>query len=381
MINLLKNKFFLANIRLLILLVFSLAVVSCGGGDSESDQDSPDISINMNRGGFQSISSRTLNSTGDIQASINAVGGQNITVEYAVSTYKLEYMTVDSSNAFVKVSGLIAIPEKSTPSPIISYQHATTFSNDEAPSFQLTPGEKSIEIALASLGYIVFSADYVGFGSSIGRKHPYLQKQPSANVVNDMLKAAKTWIDSNGTKTNGQLFMTGYSQGGYVTMAALQEYQNNPQQGMNVVTALMGAGPYNLSLGLNALVSKKLGFDLGRISIPDDLADPIIDIIEAAFIPADADVQFERDFLEHFLTDDRQDDVHNWKPLVPIKLFHGEDDDTVPIISAESTLSTMLSLGADVELTKCAVVPSSHKNCVLPYINFVVDYFGSLRTD
>ncbi len=355
--------------------------MACGGGDSEPEQESPELSINANRGGFQSISGKTVNSIGAIQGSINAVGGQNITAEYAVNTYKLEYVTLGSNNALIKVSGLIAIPEKSTPSPIISYQHATTFTNDEAPSSLMTPSEKSIEIALASLGYIVFSADYVGFGSSLGTDHPYLQKLPSAYIVNDMLKAAKEWIDFNNIETNGQLFMTGYSQGGYVTMAALQEYQNNPQQGLELITAVMGAGPYNLSLGLNALVSDKLGFPLPRISISSSLAGSIISIIEAAFIPENADVVFERDFLERFLTNDRQDDVFDWKPLVPIKLFHGADDETVPIISSESTLNAMLNQGADVELIRCTESPSSHKNCVLPYINLVVDSFESLRTD
>ncbi len=381
MTTLIKNRLVFVSTRLLFIVVFSLSIVSCGGGDSEPEQDPPVITTDPDRGGFQSIGSQTVNSIADIQAAINLGGGQNITAEYGVNTYKLEYMTVDSSNALIKVSGLIAIPEKSTPSPIISYQHATTFSNDEAPSSQLTPSEKSIEIALASLGYIVFSADYIGFGSSLGRDHPYLQKGPSAYTVTDMLKASKTWLDTTDIETNGQLFMTGYSQGGYVTMAALQEYQNNPQRGMDVVTAVMGAGPYNLSLALNELVEENLGISIPRIDIPGDLVDPVIKIIELAFIPDDADVGYETDFLDHFLTDDRQDDVHDWKPLIPIILFHGEDDETVPIISSESTLNTMLALGADVELIRCTAVPSSHKNCVPQYINLVVETFGSLRND
>jgi len=381
-----KKRFGFANIALLFKLVLSLSLglslISCGGGGSSEPVETPQVPpTDQSQGGFQSIGNRVDNSVVDIQSAINSAGGQNITAQYAVNTYKLEYMTLDSANALVKVSGLIAIPEKSTPSPIISYQHATTFTNESAPSFQLTANEKSIEIALASLGYIIFSADYIGFGSSFGRDHPYLQKQPSANSVNDMLKAAKTWIDFSDIKTNGQLFMTGYSQGGYVTMAALQDLHNNPQEGLQLVTAVMGAGPYDLNLALNELVEENLGISLPRIDIPDILVGPIIDLLESIFIPDDADVGFERDFLERFLTNDRQDDVHNWQPLIPIKLFHGPDDETVPIESSESTLNTMLNLGADVELIRCTENPSSHSNCVLPYINFVVDQFESLRSD
>ncbi len=164
-------------------------------------------------------------------------------------------------------------------------------------------------------------------------------------------------------------------------MAAIQDLQNNPQDGLQLVTVVMGAGPYDLSLALNELVENNLGLSLPRIDIPDFLVDPVINIIEEAFIPDDADVGFESDFLERFLTDDRQDDVHNWQPLVPIKLFHGDDDETVPIESAESTLNTMLNLGVDIELIRCTEIPSSHSNCVLPFINFVVDHFESLRSD
>ncbi|GAA0406939.1 hypothetical protein GCM10009133_14440 [Cocleimonas flava] len=376
-----KSSLFSVMNRLIFIMVSSLFLVACGGGSSSSNDDDQEIPTDPARGEFKSISSKTANSITDIQTAINVAGGQNITVQYAVDTYKIEYMTVDSSGELILVSGMIAIPAKSSPSPIISYQHATTFTNDEAPSEQLTPSEKSIEIALASLGYIVFSADYIGFGSSLGVDHPYLQKDTSAYTVTDMLKASKTWLDTTSIQSNGQLFMTGYSQGGYVTMAALQDYQANPQQGMDVVTAVMGAGPYNLNLALNELVEENLGFSIPTINLPGDLADGIVSIIESAFIPQDADVGYETTFLDRFLENDRQDNVHDWKPNVPVTLFHGEDDETVPIISSESTLSTMLALGADIELIKCTAVPSGHKDCVPEYVELVVQIFGGLRND
>lgn len=375
-----KSSLFSVMNRLIFIMFSSLFLVACGGGGSDSSQDD-DVPADPSRGELQSISAKTTNSITDIQAAINVAGGQNITVQYAVDTYKIEYLTVDSSNELIKVSGLVAIPNKSTPSPIISYQHATTFTNDEAPSSQLTPSEKSIEIALASLGYIVFSADYIGFGSSLGVKHPYLQKDTSAYTVTDMLKASKTLLDTTSIQSNGQLFMTGYSQGGYVTMAALQDYQANPQQGMDVVTAVMGAGPYNLNLALNELVEENLPFSISTINLPSNFADLIVDLVDSVFIPEDADVEYETTFLDRLLENDKRDNVHDWKPNVPVILFHGEDDETVPIISSESTLDTMLALGADIELIKCTAVPSGHKDCVPEYVNLVVQIFQELRND
>lgn len=380
MVNLAKNRLVYINTRIFLIFLFSFSLISCSKILDQVIAPEPPQSPVGNRGDFLSSSSATFNTLSEIQESLDVVGASH-RARYPVNTYKVEYISLGSKDSLVTVSGLIAVPVKPTPSPIISYQHATTFTNNEAPSFQRKAGEKGLEIALASMGYIVFSADYVGFGSSHGIKHPYLQKLPSAYAVNDMLVASKNWIESNNVETNGQLFMTGYSQGGYVTMAALQQYYNKPIRGFDIVTAFMGAGPYNISLGLNKLASDKLGYPLPRIKVPDVLAAGISEYIEKILIPETGDVDYETDFMEDFLKDGRNNDVHNWRPLDPITLFHGADDETVPIISSENTVDIMKSFGANVKLIRCNEVPSSHKNCVLPYINLVIDNFEALRTD
>ena len=380
MVYLIKRNAVCLRIKVCILLLLCLSVVSCSTIKDEILKPKPPTPPVGSRGDFISGSGAIFNSVAEIQASLNQVGALH-TARYPVNTYKVEYISVGSKSTLVTASGLIAVPVKPTPSPMISYQHATTFTNAEAPSFQRKAGEKGLEIALASMGYIVFSADYVGYGSSHGIKHPYLQKLPSSHAVNDMLVASKKWIDENNVDTNSQLFMTGYSQGGYVTMAAMQQYYNKPIPGFDLVTAFMGAGPYNISLGLNKLASDKAGYPLPRIKIPSLLAKGISEYIEKILIPENGDVEYETDFLEDFLQDGRSNDVHNWHPKDPITLFHGADDETVPIISSESTVKTMKNYGADVKLIRCTEVPSSHKNCVLPYINLVISDFESRRTD
>ncbi len=360
------------------LILVSIFLISCGGNGSENGggdvaPSSLNPPVDQSQGGFQSIGSRVLNEKGNIQSAIDSAGGQDIVAEYSVSAYRVEYITQDSSNALVKVSGLIAVPNKSTPSPLLSFQHGTIFKNADAPSFHLTASEKNPEIALASLGYIVFSSDYVGYGSSFGRKHPYLQKQPSSDAVLDLLQAGKKWLDINEIQTNGQLFMTGYSQGGYVTMAALKELQENPRSGFVATATVMGAGPYDLNTAFDKL--------LRGINVPSGLSNLAISLLEQFVIPSDAEVSFERTFLERFFADDHQDDVHGWRPDIPIKLIHGADDEAVPIESAESTVTAMQNLGADIELIECTTSPADHRNCIRPYINYMVNYFDGLRSD
>lgn len=360
-------------------VIFLLAsfIISCGGGSGKTsltDPLNPLPEQSEQSDHFHSISNKTNNSFTSIQTKLGSISGLNLTLQYDVTTYKLEYMSTNSDNKPVKVSGLIAIPNKSGSSPLLSFQHGTTFVNADAPSFNLAVSTRHPEILFASLGYIVFSPDYIGYGTSEGETHPYLLKQPSADIVIDMLNAGKQWLDEENIATNQQLFMTGYSQGGYVTMAALEAMQKSGGVDLSVTGAVLGAGPYDLYKTLDTLL-RSLN------DIPDFLDNIAQETLEYFLIPDDAEVYFERTFLNRYFDRDRQDNVHDWKPTIPLKLFHGEEDETVPIESALSTWDTMTALGADVELVKCTASPPDHSPCVIPYLNYTINYFAGLSQD
>ena len=100
-----------------------------------------------------------------------------------------------------------------------------------------------------------------------------------------------------------------------------------------------------------------------------------------------ADVKMQFSFLDHHFDGDfdaieRLGNVHDWKPEVAVSLFHGRDDRTVPHASAEQTLRAMQARGAvQVSLTSCPAVPSTHRNCVVPYLNFMLGQFAGLARD
>jgi len=75
--------------------------------------------------------------------------------------------------------------------------------------------------------------------------------------------------------------------------------------------------------------------------------------------------------------------VTDWAPQVPLDLFRGRDDRTVPYLSATRTLQSMRARGAGnlVTLTDCVAQPAGHSQCVLPYWRFVVDRFGKDAKD
>lgn len=354
-----------------ILLSLSMILLTaCGGNGQPSNLVSePKLAPDNTRGGFQSISTPIRHSRPDIQEAINEELGdsENTTASYAVDIRKIEYLTPDKNGVLQKASGVIALPIKTTTSPILSYQHATIFRNAEAPTSVMNDPSKSIETILASQGMIVVSADYLGYGSTQGQSHPYLLREPSANVVIDLLQAAKDWLVFSQTGMTDDLLMTGYSQGGYVTMAALQKIEAEFND-LSVSAVTMGGGPYDLTTTLDEL--------LRGLNVPSFLQDFVIDILEDNLIPNNADVTIDRTFLERFFDGDTQDNVHNWLPSIPVKLFHGQDDEAVPVEAAYSTQNAMQALGADIELILCTQSPAKHRECVPEYIEYTFDYFS-----
>ena len=317
---------------------------------------------------------------------------------YAVQAYRLSYLTLDGQGQEILASALLAIPQKpaNALSPVLSYQHATITLQANAPSNLADLG--SPPVVLASLGYIVLAADYVGYGVSKGAAHPYLLSAPSASAVIDLLTAAKYWRQTQHIPDNKQLFLTGYSEGGYVTMAAHRALQaGNSLHRNELVRVLAGAGPYNVLVTLDEQLKivRRDYYPLGVLLNPGFLkylsdADRhnVRDLLLQQVLGSDADVIFMPTVLDNYLADDRSaiqtlSDVYDWRPEVAVDLFHGRDDLTVSYLSATSALQAMQARGAGnlVTLTDCTAQPAGHLQCVLPYWRFTLDQFARLAKD
>lgn len=113
-----------------------------------------------------------------------------VTPRYDVTNHRLTYRTIDGRGQPITASGLVSVPLNApgAPSPVLAYQHATLFKDARAPSNHAVAAEAVV--VMASLGYIVVAADYVGYGASRGAPHPYLLAEPSAAAVLDLLTAA-----------------------------------------------------------------------------------------------------------------------------------------------------------------------------------------------
>jgi hypothetical protein len=133
------------------------------------------------------------------------------------------------------------------------YAHGTT--TDRAFNIANMQNAETLLLAalFASQGYVVVAPNYAGYDTSTLAYHPYLIADQQSKDMIDALKAARTALplaSATLTKDSGQLFITGYSQGGYVAMATHRAMQT---AGMKVTASVPMSGPYALAAFVDAV--------------------------------------------------------------------------------------------------------------------------------
>lgn len=155
-----------------------------------------------------------------------------ITVTYtparnAVRLYRITYDSVipEIGNRPTVTSGLLAVPDTDAKSfPTVSYQHGTVYGHDEVPSFMEQSPETQLMIAqFAGQGYMVIGADYFGLGTST-EPEGYMVKGSHQQATYDLLIASRAVL-ANLKLSSDKLFLAGWSQGGFVTMAMLEKLE------------------------------------------------------------------------------------------------------------------------------------------------------------
>jgi len=101
-------------------------------------------------------------------------------------------------------------------------------------------------LLFAGSGYLTVAPDYQGLGDGEGF-HPFVDARTEAAATIDNVRAARKLAQVLNFSLNGEVFLTGYSQGGHSTVATLKEISEQHQSEFNVIMAAPGSGPYDLS--------------------------------------------------------------------------------------------------------------------------------------
>lgn len=172
----------------------------------------------------------------------------------AVRLYRVSYPSVvpERGNKPVVASGLLAVPETAGSAfPMVSYQHGTVFGKQQVPSFPEQSDETQLMIAqFAGQGYLLIGADYFGMGTS-QEPEGYVVKGSHQQATHDMLVASRAVLAE--MKLSAQkLFLAGWSQGGFVTLAMLEKLES---VGIPVHAAATASAPVDVFATLNGFLS------------------------------------------------------------------------------------------------------------------------------
>jgi len=380
-------------------LAFSIILLSA----CQTDDEGPEANYNnlVEANFFLSRSAgelKTFIEASDIDIPIDEL-------KYDVKIYKVTY-TTEYKGEDITASGLVILPVTDQPLSMISFQHGTIASHAEAPSASTLQSTSLIlYAAMASPGFITVVPDFIGFGASKDILHPYYVKEPTATAVIDNLKAAHQLAKQEELNFSTELFLAGYSQGGYATMAAHQWLEENELAGFELKASFPSSGGYDvkgmqeyffgletydnpfflayvalayqdyyewtepLSNFFNEPFAEKLPelFDGSKNGgqINEELSYEISDLVRADLlenIDTDPNYQYLVDgFNANALID--------WTPTIKIYMFHGTSDVTVPYQNSVDSYQQLIANGTPTSVISLTPLEGyTHYTGVVPYI-------------
>ena len=337
-------------------------------------------------------------------------------VEYGIFVYKITYNTTFEGEPKL-ASGLVCVPIGLGPFPVMSYQNGTNTLHSNAPSVNPDYELYLLLEFVASTGFVISIPDYLGFGETDDMFHPYLHKESTVQAVLDMLKAVKE-LTSNylDIELNNDLYIAGYSQGGWATMQVQKAIEEEHFDKFNLKASACGAGPYDLNY-INEYVTGLttypmpyfLGYmynsyiNLGGIITPIDqvfqepYAGKILTLydgsksgeeINAELTTTVADL-FTTDYLTNFKTDSKyssvismlnENSITAWETEIPTLIIHGMEDDFVPTKVSTDIYQSFLSLGVPIDQVLWLPLPGiGHQTGIIPSGLASVKWFLDLK--
>ncbi|NQV41983.1 MAG: hypothetical protein HQ506_06470 [Candidatus Marinimicrobia bacterium] len=332
------------------------------------------------------------------------------TLTHGVEAYTIHYKTRDKNGDLTLASGVIFIPQGVETMDMVSVQHGTALKRENTGSSNALYAVDGIMFGMS--GFMAVVPDYIGLGISEDI-HPYLHAELTANAVVDMLRAARIYACENGLDVSDNLFLAGYSEGGYATMAAHKFIETDYADEFQLTAVAPMSGPYNLIGSTRNLLSRStyeipaflayvvVAYDdiYGWNRLDDIFNEPYASMFPGSFdgsqelgdvndqLPTAIDSLFKTDFITAFLANQEgaiqqaleENTLLDWGPVAPIRLYHGTADSTVSI---ENTLSAYTSLqangGTSVEMV--SLLGADHAGGFFPSMVLAEAWFDSIRT-
>ncbi len=389
---------------LYLLIVLTVVVSSCNRNNSDPEPSNQYLVSNTLIGEYtkEQLIQRIV--AGDPTFSAIAPFLQN-----GIKVYKLVYKTKNTDGQEIQASGALIYPIKTGASALISIQHGTIRTDQEAPSYFGTNSEANIAGSLfASLGYIIAYPDYIGYGASNTVPHPYEHRSSLASASLDMIRASKEFLKAQQIAWDERLYIAGYSAGGFATMSLQKKIEEETGSEFNLKASSCGAGAYDKTAFMKYLISTKTGgavssnqlylwtlltydriYGLNR-ALSTYFKEPYLGLIQAQKDKANINVSLNTIFTDAFVkgivdgTDTgflnavKDNDVYDWKPKTPTRLYHGTADQLVFYFNSQNAVNAMKARGA----TNVELVPltgKDHGTAVQDFLLGTYQFFSSIQ--
>ena len=273
----------------------------------------------------------------------------------------------DIDGSQIKLSGKLILPAEGPIKNLILVSHYTVGAYFESPS-ETFP----LEGLLATKGYAVAIADYIGYGITADRIHPYMHTESTARSVVDMGLAVKPYLKQIGrAPESDEVILFGYSQGGSTTMAVMDMIQDEYMSIFPLKMTYCGGGPYELSATFDVSMElgktgipcaipmivqgvnegEQLGLEMADFFKPHLLAGYKEWINSKNYTVKQINQLIDSNDLHEIMTDEGRNKYSrttarlysallrnstlNFHPLSPMYIFHSRQDETVPFINAQ----------------------------------------------
>jgi len=393
-----------------IIILLTIIIYSCGDNPFDTTPEEETIG----RGEIVEITSESEISLENLESMFNEiVGSQGIEINLrcGIKLYSAIYRTVDYYGNTKDASGLFVIPQTPGSHPLISLHHGTQTKRENVGSQNILSSSEAL--LAGALGYVAISADMLGLGIST-TVHPYHVADVNATTVIDFIRAVKKYSSENNISLNNQLFLAGYSQGGYTTMAVNKKIQKDLFSEFTVTASAAMAGAYDL-FGTAKFVVENDNYErpsflafltyayskvYGWNNLSEYFQHPYENLVPTLCngtlttdeideaLPNKLSELFTPSLIEEIKNSSdskivnalRQNSLLDWAPQAPVLLVHGNADTFVPYQNSIIAKESWEAYGA-LSVQLITIDGGTHYTSILPAIFTAMAWLDNFRID
>ena len=333
--------------------------------------------------------------------------------DYQLSINRISYRTTLPDGSEIVASGIVYLPVQGSATakmyPLLSFQHPTAYTNAEAPSgVDFGTVRFSYPIYFATHGYIVTCPDYIGYGTTDSVPHDYEHRQTLAQATTDMLLATQEFLTRKAFSWNNQVFLAGYSEGGYASLSAQKFIEEQSPGNLHITASSCGAGPYAMSAFFDYLtrhpttggvanylytwetLSYNRIYGLNKpvsYYFKSPYAEQISQSLEQT---RNMHLSFDQICTNQFRADMgdpdspfrkalADNDLTNWTTNTPTQLIHSEEDEIIPFLTSQQTYDSMRQRGAS-KLSLITLKKGAHVPTEVLFMRRTLDWFERLKS-